>query len=374
MGLEFIDLQAQRAVLKDEINDGIAAVLEHGRFVMGPEVLEFEQKLAEFGEAKHALGCANGTDALILPMLAWGIGPGDAVFCPSFTYCATAEIIAHVGATPVFIDMDRETYNMDAGSLKKAIEEVKAKGELTPRAVIAVDLFGQSADYDAITPIVREHGLKLVADSAQGFGTTLNGKQPLEWTDIATTSFFPAKPLGCYGDGGAVLMHDDELRDAIDSLRIHGKGTDKYDNIRVGINSRLDTLQAAILLPKLAIFAEEIEKRNVIAQRYIDGLKDYALRTPKVMDGVVSTWAQFTIEVPDFESFGAALREKGIPTARYYPRPIHMQTAYAQFPVQGNGLTNTMDCCDKIISLPMHAYLDEDTQDMIIETAKGALA
>ncbi len=373
MGLEFIDLQAQRARLKTEIDDGIQTVLEHGRFVMGPEVLEFESQLAEFGEAKHALGCANGTDALILPMLAWGIGPGDAVFCPSFTYCATAEIIAHVGATPVFVDMDRETYNMDASSLKKAIEEIKAQGELTPRAVIVVDLFGQSADYDAIAPIVRDAGLKLVADSAQGFGTTLNGQQPINWADITTTSFFPAKPLGCYGDGGAILTQNDELRDVIDSLRIHGKGIDKYDNIRVGINSRLDTLQAAILLPKLSIFADEIKARNVIAQRYIDGLRPYALRVPKVMDGAVSTWAQFTIEVPDFTAFAAALASKDIPTARYYPKPIHVQTAYAHFPVQGNGLTNTMDCCDKIISLPMHAYLDENTQDMIIETAIAAL-
>lgn len=373
MGLEFIDLQAQRAVLKDAIDDGIANVLSHGRFVMGPEVVEFENKLAAFGEAKHALGCANGTDALLLPLMAWGIGPGDAVFCPSFTYCATAEIIAHLGATPVFIDMDRETYNMCEESLKNAITEVTAKGELTPCAVIAVDLFGQSADYNIIAPIAREAGLKLIADSAQGFGTTLNGKQPLEWADITTTSFFPAKPLGCYGDGGAVLTNDDELRDVIDSLRIHGKGADKYDNVRVGINSRLDTLQAAILLPKLAAFANEIEKRNVIARRYIDGLRDYALRTPGVLDGVVSTWAQFTIEVPDFESFASALSEKGIPTARYYPKPIHKQTAYAHFPVQGNGLVNTMDCCDKVISLPMHAYLDEPTQDLIIETAQAAL-
>ncbi len=373
MGLEFIDLQAQRARLETEINAGIKTVLEHGRFVMGPEVLELEEKLAAFGEAKYALGCANGTDALILPALAWGIGPGDAVFCPSFTYCATAEIIAHIGATPVFVDMDRETYNMDPTSLKKAIEEVTAKGELTPRAVIAVDLFGQSADYNAIAPIARDAGLKLIADSAQGFGTTLNGKQPLEWVDVTTTSFFPAKPLGCYGDGGAVLMNDEELRNAIDSLRIHGKGEDKYDNVRIGVNSRLDTLQAAILLPKLGIFADEIEKRNMIAQRYIDGLRPYALRVPKVLDGVVSTWAQFTIEVPDFASFGAALGAKGIPTARYYPKPVHVQSAYSHFPVQGNGLTNTMDCCDKIISLPMHAYLDENTQDIIIETAIAAL-
>lgn len=374
MGIEFIDLKTQRARLNDEINDSIQSVLEHGRFIMGPEVLEFEKKLADFGKAKYALGCANGTDALLLAVMAWDIGPGDAVFCPSFTYCATAEIVAHIGATPVFIDIDRETYNMDPESLKKAIAEVKAIGELIPRAVIAVDLFGQSADYRAISEIVRENGMKLIADSAQGFGTTLDGQHPLHWADVTTTSFFPAKPLGCYGDGGAVLTHDDELASIIDSLRIHGKGSDKYDNVRVGINSRLDTLQAAILLPKLAIFGEEIDTRNRVASRYIDGLKDYAVRVPTVMDGVISTWAQFTIEVPDYAGFAAALKDKGIPTARYYPKPIHVQTAYAHFPVQGNGLANTMDCVDKVISLPMNAYLDESTQDMIIETAKAALA
>ena len=373
MGIEFIDLKAQQRRLKSDIDAGIAKVLAEGRYIMGPEVKEFEAKLAEFGEAKHALGCANGTDALTLPMLAWGIGPGDAVFCPSFTYCATAEIIAHVGATPVFIDIDRETYNMDVASLKRAIADVKAKGELTPRAIIAVDLFGQSADYVSIAQTAKESGLKLVADSAQGFGTTLNGNHPIHWADIATTSFFPAKPLGCYGDGGAVLTNDSELNAAINSLRIHGKGTDKYDNVRVGMNSRLDTLQAAILLPKLAIFADEIEKRNAVATRYIDGLRGHALRVPTVMDGVLSTWAQFTIEVPNHAAFGAALKEKNIPTARYYPKPVHVQTAYAHFPCAGNGLPNTEDCIDNIISLPMHPYLDEDTQDMIIETAIAAL-
>lgn len=374
MGIEFIDLKAQQKRLKTEIDAGIAKVLAEGRYIMGPEVKEFEANLAKFGEAKHALGCANGTDALILPMLAWGIGPGDAVFCPSFTYCATAEIVAHVGATPVFIDIDRDTYNMDANSLRFAIAEVKAKGQLNPRAVIAVDLFGQSADYEAIASITKEYGLKLVADSAQGFGTTLHGKHPLHWADVATTSFFPAKPLGCYGDGGAVLTNDDEAADAMNSLRIHGKGADKYDNVRVGMNSRLDTLQAAILLPKLAIFADEIEKRNVVAKRYIEGLKGHALRVPTVLDGVVSTWAQFTIEVPDHEAFAAALKEKGIPTARYYPKPVHMQSAYEHFPCAGNGLPNTMDCIENIISLPMHPYLDADTQNMIIETARAALA
>jgi len=324
MGIDFIDLKAQQRRIKSEIDAGIAKVLAEGRYIMGPEVKEFEANLANFGQAKHALGCANGTDALILPMLAWGIGPGDAVFCPSFTYCATAEIVAHVGATPVFVDINRDTYNMDAASLEQAIEAIKAEGKLTPRAVIAVDLFGQSADYATISPIVKAHGLKLVADSAQGFGTTLNGKH-------------------------------------------------KYDNIRVGMNSRLDTLQAAILLPKLAIFADEIASRNLVAKRYIDGLTGKATRVPTVLNGVISTWAQFTIEVPDHAAFSTALKEKGIPTARYYPKPVHMQTAYANFPVAPKGLPNTMDCIENIVSLPMHPYLDETTQDMIIETAKAAL-
>ncbi len=374
MAIDFIDLKAQQARIKPEIDAGIAKVLAEGRYIMGPEVKEFETKLSAFGQAERALGCANGTDALLLPMIAWKIPRGAAVFCPSFTYCATAEIIAIMGATPIWVDIDRETYNMCPHALKAAIEGVKKEGELTPYGVIAVDLFGQSANYEAIAPIAREHGLKLIADSAQGFGTTLNGKHPLHWVDVTTTSFFPAKPLGCYGDGGAVLTNDDALADAMDSVRVHGKGTDKYDNVRVGLNSRLDTLQAAILLPKLAIFADEIEKRNKVAGRYDDGLRGHALRVPTVLDGVVSTWAQYTIEVPDHAAFAGALKDKGVPTARYYPKPVHVQSAYKHFPTGASGLANTEDCIGNIISLPMHPYLDEGTQDMIIETAKQALS
>lgn len=373
MGIEFIDLKAQQKRIKPEIDAGIAKVLAEGRYVMGPEVKQLEKELAEFGQAKHVLGCANGTDALILPMMAWKIPRGAAVFCPSFTYCATAEIIAIMGAVPVFVDIDRETYNMCPKSLKAAIEGVKKEGKMEAFAIIAVDLFGQSADYNAIAPIAREHDLKLIADSAQGFGTTLDGKHPLAWCDLATTSFFPAKPLGCYGDGGAVLTNDSELSAAMDSVRIHGKGSDKYDNVRIGLNSRLDTIQAAILLPKLHIFADEIEKRNAVAKRYNDGLRGHALRVPTVMDGVMSTWAQYTLEVPDHAAFAAALKEKNIPTARYYPKPVHMQTAYSHFPSGAGGMANTEDCIDNIISLPMHPYLDENTQDMIIETAISAL-
>lgn len=371
--MQFIDLQAQQSRLKDEIDAGIAAVLASNRYILGPQVKEFEVKLAEFGQAKHGIGCANGTDAILMSLLAWGIGPGDAVFCPSFTYCATAEVVALCGATPIFVDIDRETYNMDPQSLRDAVEGIVAEGELRPRAVIIVDLFGQCADYPALEPIAREHGLKVISDSAQGFGSKLNGHHPLHWADVQTTSFFPAKPLGCYGDGGAVLTNSDELSAALDSLRFHGKGKDPYDNVRIGMNSRLDTLQAAILLPKLAIFADEIEKRNAIAARYTEALRSNALRVPTVMDGVLSTWAQYTIEVSDPLSFGAKLKEQGIPTARYYPRPIHMQTAYKDFPVGKGGMENTEDCIDKIISLPMHPYLSEADQETIIAGAKAAM-
>ncbi|WP_017931905.1 DegT/DnrJ/EryC1/StrS family aminotransferase [Robiginitomaculum antarcticum] len=372
--MQFIDLKAQQNRLKDDIDAGIAAVLESGRYILGPQVQDFEAKLAAFGEAKHAVGCANGTDAILLPLLAWNVGPGDAVFCPSFTYCATAEVIALAGATPVFIDIDRDTYNMDFESLKQAIADVKNKGELRPRAIIAVDLFGQSADYNVIAPIARENGMKLISDSAQGFGTTLNGKHPLAWADVQTTSFFPAKPLGCYGDGGAILTNDEDLEFKLRSLGVHGKGTDKYDNVRIGMNSRLDTIQAAILLPKLAVFSDEIEKRNVVATRYAEELSGVANRVPVVMDGVLSTWAQYTIEVPDPHAFADALKTDGIPTARYYPKPVHMQTAYEHYPVAGNGLPNTMSCIDHIISLPMHPYLTEEDQGRVIEAAKAALA
>lgn len=373
MSIKFIDLNSQQLRLKDEINSGIQSVLKHGQYILGPEVRKFEKNLAKFGKSKYALGCANGTDAIVLPLLAWEIGPGDAVFCPSFTYCATAEAIANTGATPVFIDIYRRTYNIDPESLERAINEVKKNRQLVPRAVIAVDLFGQSANYPILSAIAKSYDLKLIADSAQGFGTTLKGKHPLHWADITTTSFFPAKPLGCYGDGGAILTNDDNLAIRIESLRFHGKGVEKYDNTHVGLNSRLDTLQAAILLPKLKIFSEEINVRNFIANRYIDGLKDHVSCLPKIMNGVISTWAQFTIEVTDPELFARRLKEKGIPTARYYPKPVHQQSAYSHFPIEGKKLLNTEDCSNHTISLPMHPYLDNRTQDIIIEIVQKAV-
>ena len=295
MSIAFIDLQAQRRRLGGKIEAAVMAAVESGAWVMGPPVRQFEEDLAAFGQAKHALGCANGTDALILPLMAWGLRTGDAVFVPSFTFTATAEVVPWLGCTPIFVDVDPKTYNMDPQKLEAAIEAVKAEGRLTPRVVIAVDLFGQPADYPAIRALCDRHDMKLISDSAQGFGCTLNGAHPLKWADVTTTSFFPAKPLGCYGDGGAVLTNDQTLWDLMDSYRVHGKavGPDlqgrtfdhdpKYLNTRIGMNSRLDTLQAAILIEKLAIFAVEIDLRQVVAQRYAEGLKGAVIATPTVI-------------------------------------------------------------------------------------------
>ena len=371
--MQFIDLHAQQTRLRAEIDAGIAAVLAHGRYILGPEVAQFETELARFADARHAVSCANGTDAISLPLMAWGVGPGDAVFCPSFTYCATAEVVALLGATPVFVDIERDTYNMSADSLAAAIHAVRTEGKLTPRAVIAVDLFGQCADYPAIAPIVREAGLHFIADSAQGFGATLHGHHPLHWTDVQTTSFFPAKPLGAYGDGGATLTNDAALDAKLRSLRFHGRGEAPYDSDHIGINSRLDTMQAAILLPKLAVFADEIEARNRVAARYRDGLGNVVSRVPDVIEGGTSTWAQYTIEVPDPAAFCAAMTEAGIPTARYYPLPTHRHSAYRDFPVAPTGLPATQTASERVVSLPMHAYLSPSDQDRIMDAAQNAL-
>jgi len=371
--MQFIDLQAQRARIATEIDQAMRRVLGHGQFILGPEVAEFEAQISAYMDAPHTLSCANGTDAILLALRAWGIGPGDAVFCPSFTYVATAEVVALLGATPVFVDIDRETYTTSAQSLGRAIEQTQRAGELIPRAFIAVDLFGQSADYPALKPICDAHGLKIIADSAQAFGCLLHDRHPLSWADAATTSFFPAKPLGCYGDGGAVMVHDPDLAVTIDSLRIHGKGEDKYDNVRVGLNSRLDTLQAAILIEKLKIFDDELVRRQEIADRYNDALRGIALRVPKVIDGGTSTWAIYTIEVPDRDHFVATVSAAGVPCPAYYPKPTHRQTAYQGFPVAGNALTHTDDARSKVVALPMHPYLGEDDQSRVIEVACKAL-
>jgi len=363
--IPFIDLQAQRARIADKIDAAIARVLAHGQFIFGPEVRALEAQLAEFGGAKHCIANANGTDALVLPLWAWGVGKDDAVFCPSFTFAATAEIVPWVEATPVFVDVLPDTYNMDPASLEAAIAGVKRDGKLKPKVVIAVDLFGQPADYPAIAAICKREGLKLIADSAQGYGCTLDGKHPMHWADAATTSFFPAKPLGCYGDGGATLSNDDSETTLMRSIAFHGaSGDDKYNCARIGMNSRLDTIQAAILIEKLAIFADEIRARNEVADRYAQMLEGL-VTVPKVIAGGVSTWAQYVIEHPERDKLAAHLREAGVPTAQYYPKPLHKQTAYATYPVGAGGMKVSEDICHRVLALPMHPYLDGQTQTKI---------
>ena len=381
--MQFIDLHAQRARIESEIQTAIDKVLKHGMYVMGPEVREFEAQLASFSGGKHALGCGNGTDALALPLMAWGIKPMDAVFCPSFTFCATAEVIPWLGATPVFVDVLPDTYNMSPEHLEASIQHVLAEGKLTPKVVIAVDLFGQSADYPSIKAIADKYGLKLIADSAQGFGTTIGGKHPVEFADIATTSFFPAKPLGCYGDGGAVITNDGVLSELIDSIRVHGKVTPsdlqggafahdpKYFNMRIGMNSRLDTMQAAILIEKLSIFSEEISLRNRVAKRYAAGLEDTNVVVPFVKEDVVSTWAQYVIQHDDRDGLQAHLKQQGVPTAVYYPVPMHVNGAYARFPQGKDGLPVTEELANKVLALPMHPYLPEVDQDKVIASIKS---
>lgn len=383
MPIPFIDLQAQRKRLGQPLEDAILKVVRSGAYVMGPEIAELEAALAAFGQAPHVLSCGSGTEALVLPLMAWGVGPGDAVFCPSFTFAATAEAAPLVGASPVFVDIDPVTYNMDAESLEAAITAVKAKGELTPKVVIAVDLFGQPADYPKIAEVAGRHGLKLIADSAQGFGCTLGGRRPIHWADVATTSFFPAKPLGAYGDGGAVLCKDARLHDVLVSLRVHGQAVKsdlegrtfehdpKYLNMRIGINGRMDTIQAAVLLQKLTIFEDEIAARNQVADRYAQGLGD-VVKVPRVIDGGVSVWAQYTIEADARDALAAALREQGVPTAVYYPIPIHKQAVYSGYPTAPGGLPVTEAKAEVVISLPMHPYLTAEDQDAVIAAIRGA--
>ncbi|WP_375269397.1 DegT/DnrJ/EryC1/StrS family aminotransferase [Phenylobacterium sp.] len=382
MPIPFIDLQAQRRRLGEPLEAAILEVVRSGAYIMGPQIAQLEAALAQFGQAPHVLSCGSGTEALVLPLMAWEIGPGDAVFCPSFTFAATAEAMPLVGASPVFVDILPDTYNMDAEHLDAAIEVVKREGKLRPKAVIAVDLFGQPADYPAISEVCRKHGLKLIADSAQGFGCTLDERHPIFWADVATTSFFPAKPLGAYGDGGAVLCKDARLHDLLVSLRVHGQAVKsdlegrtfehdpKYLNMRVGMNSRMDTIQAAVLLQKLSIFSDEIAARNRVADRYAQGLSD-VVTVPKVIEGGVSVWAQYTIECDDRDGLAAHLKAADIPTAVYYPIPIHKQGVYSGYPVGPGGLPVTQAKAERVISLPMHPYLEPDVQDQIIAAVRA---
>lgn len=375
MSIAFIDLVAQQSRIKPQIDARIQAVLAHGNYIMGPEVAEFEAGLSAFCGAKHSLGCANGTDALQLALMALNIGPGDAVFCPTFTFASTAEVVPPCGATPVLVDVNPDSFNMNTESLKRAVIHVRSIG-LRPAVVIPVDLFGLPADYDAIQAVADQEKMHVVADSAQGFGATYRGRTTGSIGIIATTSFFPAKPLGCYGDGGALFTSDDELAALIKSYRVHGKGSHKYDNERIGINSRLDTLQAAILIEKLAIYADEIAKRQIVAKRYADGIGE-ALITPSVPADCQSVWAQYTVRVKpgqNRDSMMGKLKDAGVPTVVYYPRPLHQQTAYRDFPADPAGLAVGEALAGEVFSLPMHPYLDEATQGRIIDAVRAVAA
>jgi len=371
----FIDIAAQRRRLGKSIDEAVARVLSHCQFINGPEVTALEAALAKFSGAKHVVSCASGTDALLMVLMAKQVGPGDAVLCPSFTFCATGEAVALTGATPVFVDVDEATFNMDAASLKRGIATARQRG-LKPRAVIPVDLFGQSADHDAIGAIAEAEGLFVLDDAAQGFGASYKGRKLGTFGLATATSFFPAKPLGCFGDGGAIFTDDDTLAETLRSIRVHGQGSDKYDNVRLGITGRLDTMQAAILIEKLKIFEDEIAARNEVAARYARGLGNL-VTVPRLASGCTSVWAQYTIRLPkgtNRDDFAAALRARGIPTAIYYTKSMHQQTAYREFPVADGGLPASERLSDDVISLPMHAYLDEATQQRVIEAVRGALS
>jgi len=371
MSVPFIDLKAQRARIGKRMDDAILRVVDHGGYIMGPEVRELESQLAAFCGAKHCVSCANGTDALGLILMAWGVKAGDAVFVPAFTFVATAEVVAWGGATPVFVDVLDDTFNMDPSSLEAAIEQAKAQG-LTPRVVIPVDLFGQPADYRRLLPIAKAHELRVLCDAAQALGATLDGNRTGTFGDATATSFFPAKPLGCYGDGGAVFTDDDELAAQIRSIRVHGQGSDKYDNVRIGMNGRLDTLQAAVLLEKLAIFPDELVARQAVADRYATGLGNVVV-TPRVIDGATSVWAQYTVKVDNRDAVRATCKAAGIPTAVYYPIPLSKQTGYSDYPKAPGGVPVSEELSLCVLSLPMHPYLEPAVQETIIDSVRKAV-
>jgi len=374
--MQFRDLAKQYEVLKKDIDQAMMSVAQQSRYIMGPQVKELEQQLADYVGVKHCLSCANGTDALTLALKAWAIGAGDAVFVPDFTFFSSAEVVALEGATPIFVDVCADTYNIDTKSLEKAIELTLAEGKLKPRVVVAVDLFGLPANYPEVKAVARKYGLLILEDGAQGFGGTINGQKDCSFGDISTTSFFPAKPLGCYGDGGAVFTDNDEWAELINSYRVHGKGTDKYDNVRIGMNSRLDTLQAAILQVKLRAFDNEVERVNEAAAHYTRLLENHVV-TPVIPKGFRSSWAQYTIRLNSEEqrnSIQQALKEAGIPSMVYYPKTMHQQTAFAQ-------TAQPTDCdsyvarrlCATVLSLPMHPYIETSEIENICSTLIATL-
>ena len=373
MGLPFIDLKAQQRVIYPRLMERLQRVLDHGQYILGPEVGELEEKLARYVGVKHALSCASGTDALLMALMAYGAGPGHAVFCPAFTFIATAEVVQLAGATPVFVDIDPVTYNMDPQDLEKKILTLKdnqSGAKLTPRGVIPVDLFGQPADYDPICALARKHGLFVLEDAAQSFGATYRGRRAGSLGDAAATSFFPAKPLGGYGDGGAIFTDNDELADVLRSIRVHGQGSNRYDHVRLGINGRLDTLQAAVLLTKLEIFDDEVAARQAAAERYIEALRGH-VEVPRVAPDCTSVWAQFSVQSEARPQLIKQLQEAEIPTAIYYPKPLHLQEAYRGLGYRVGDLPVSERIAGRVFSLPMHPYLSVADQERIAAAIIG---
>lgn len=360
--IPFIDLKAQQAVIRTKLDTAIAKVLDSGMYIMGSEISELEARLADFSGAKYVLSCSSGTSALYLCLMAIGVNKNDAVFVPSFTFIATAESVLLAGATPVVVDVKEDTFLMDADDLQKAIADAKAKG-LNPKVVIPVDLFGLPADYDRIGKIAKENNMVVISDNCQGYGSVMRGKKAGTFGDLSATSFFPAKPLGCYGDGGAVFTDNEKYVELLKSYRVHGMGADRYENVRIGINGRLDTIQAAILLVKMDILADEINKRQVVAKRYREGIKNAVHQ--RIPDGLTSAWAQYSILVDNRDNVQAQLKKQGIPTMVYYPIPVHKQKAYVSY-AQDRAFPVSDMLSQRILSLPMHPYLDEKTQDFII--------
>jgi dTDP-4-amino-4,6-dideoxygalactose transaminase len=372
--IPFIDLAAQRRRIGPALDEGVARVLAHCQFILGPEVRVLEGQLAEFCGARHAVTCASGTDALLMVLMAKGIAAGDAVICPSFSFTATAGVVGLVGASPVFADVNEATFNLDPNSLARACATAK-KRSLRPKAVIPVDLFGQPADHQQIAAVAESENLFVLDDAAQAFGATYRNGRLGAVAPVTATSFFPSKPLGCYGDGGAILTDDEELAHVLRSLRMHGQGSHKYDCVRIGLNGRLDTIQAAVLIEKLKIFAEEIAARARIAGCYTKELGDIVI-VPSIAPGSSSVWAQYTIRIPNGRRDGiaAVLARGGIPTAVHYPTPLHLQPAFRSFPVVDGGVPVSERLAGEVLSLPMHAYLDEVTQRRIIAAVREALA
>jgi dTDP-4-amino-4,6-dideoxygalactose transaminase len=371
--IPFIDLATQRRRLGTRVDEAILRVLDHGQFIMGPEVRELESELARFCGARHAVSCGNGTDALALVLMAKELKPGQAVFCPAFTMAATAEVVAWFGATPLFVDVEETSFNIDPRSLELGIARATQLG-LKPVGVIPVDLYGQPADYDALAPLCETHGLWMLCDAAQSFGAAYKGRKVGSIGLATGVSFYPSKPLACYGDGGAILTDDGELAGVLRSLRIHGHGAHAYDHVRIGMNGRMDTLQAAVLIEKLRIFPDELARRNEVAARYSAALAD-VVKVPRVAPGCDSAWAQYTIRVPagKRENFIAELKARGIPTAIHYPKPLHHQPAYEHFPSAGNGLPVSEMLAQEVVSLPMHPYLEAEVQERIFEAVREAI-